>query len=496
MSNINSTPIPGQNVPSVQDLISNLPSSIAELTPEELQQLSDLLNLSSVSTSKQEKDLLSVLAMMPSPWISPMVINQIFQDPKNVIGLQGALDAITGMKLNQAENSIILAGLAAWLKSQEIDAQRAKEAMLRAPPDQSLNVALKSYVESQGKGAIDPIQMLQFLRTNPVLVSALQSVDPDVLTKALHISESQIVIQMLDKMIADQAIANRIAQRQAIQTDIRTSSERDNQIRQQIVKDYVDEIQRKKEETGKTDTSMLAMMLVQAVTIPFWAGVITAPTASFPTEEISKTMQAIASMAPEEMKVSMQMLSQAASQMACYFCIPVLVTMMGNNTDLPEKEISIKTVRAYVLTLISMLASKDFDALLSQVALKNVANPASITEERLKSWIAVMKVALLVNCLAALEKIEIGHLNADGLMSMLLGNTAIPPNDYLRALIVKLFNEQYELIPESERETFLANVCAYYEKNPEVESLINPGKSFMALCNPRFFRETAQAQSV
>ncbi len=494
MSNLSN--ISGQNIPNLQDVLTNLPTSIKELTPEELQQLSDLLNISTVSKSDLEKDL-SILAMMPVPWISPMVINQIFQDPKNAIGLQGVIDAITGTKASQTENSVVLAGLAAWLKSTEEQAMLAKEAMLRAAPSQSLNTALKSYVENQGSGATDPIQMLQFLRSNPVLVSALQSVDPGLLTKALHIAESQIVIQILDKMIADQAISNEIAKRQAIQQDIKTTSERDDQIRQQILKDYVDEVQRKKAETGQNDTSMLAMMLVQAVMLPvYWGGVISAPTPTLPTDDITKTIQSIAPTASEEMNVSMQMVAQAASQMACYFCIPVLIQMLGNNADLPEKEVSIKTVRAYVLTLISMLGTTEFEALLAQIATKNVANPASITEDRLKSWIAVMKVALLVNCLAALEKIEIGHLTADGLMSMLLGNTAIPPGDYLRALIIKLFREQFKLIPESERDKFLQNICMYYEKNPEIESLLNPAKSFVALCNPNFFRQTAQAQTV
>ena len=182
------------------------------------------------------------------------------------------------------------------------------------------------------------------------------------------------------------------------------------------------------------------------------------------------------------------MLSYIYSQMAPYWSGPAAVSLMAatKGGEMTEQKKLESSVRAFAIALGALLNDPSFDKLLS--ALLKKTSP-TLTEEQLKVFIAAMKISILTNALIALYIVLLrknqGQFRADELVQLILG----PPLDDridlddLQKGIIKSIQTELLHIPVEKRRDFVNNLLSGYNKDTDINSLVDPTKQFLNLCD-------------
>lgn len=182
------------------------------------------------------------------------------------------------------------------------------------------------------------------------------------------------------------------------------------------------------------------------------------------------------------------MLSYIYSQMAPYWSGPAAVSLMAatKGGEMTEQKKLESSVRAFAIALGALLNDPSFDKLLS--ALLKKTSP-TLTEEQLKVFIAAMKISILTNALIALYIVLLrktqGQFRADELAQLILG----PPLDDridlddLQKGVIKSIQTELLHIPVEKRRDFVNNLLSGYSKDTDINSLVDPTKQFLNLCD-------------
>ncbi len=203
--------------------------------------------------------------------------------------------------------------------------------------------------------------------------------------------------------------------------------------------------------------------------------------ASIPALVNDKEVQATPALIDE-----LGMLSYIYSQMAPYWSGPAAVSLMAatKSTEAPEQKKLESSVRAFAIALGALINDPNFDRLLASIIGKSA--PA-ISAEQLKVFIAAMKISILTNALVALYIVLLrktqGQFRADELAQLILG----PPidergdiDDLLKGLVKSIRTELLN-IPKEKQATFINDLLSCYNKNTDINSLVDPAKQFLNL---------------
>lgn len=259
MNNPSQLPISGDTLLHVWQ---NLATALAT---NDITTLENAVHSISTISPTDKKIIEELIAMMPQPWLPPMIISQIFSDPEAAVGALSRLGASNASAaaafFGSVESAIVLSCVVNWMQSQNKQAEllkelstKVKEPTAQSTPNNPMNIALKAYIENKGAATSVPTtQSLQYLKDNPILLSTLKTADPDLLTKAFQIAEAQIVLSCLNQMIESQA---RIREEQVKADEKRQALKpTPGQI---MLQGYLQDIK-----TGKLDLSQSVMMVMQ-----------------------------------------------------------------------------------------------------------------------------------------------------------------------------------------------------------------------------------------
>jgi hypothetical protein len=102
---------------------------------------------------------------------------------------------------------------------------------------------------------------------------------------------------------------------------------------------------------------------------------------------------------------------------------------------------------------------------------------------------------LLINALGALDKalMQSVVIRADDIEGLLSGKVALEEGDF-RSTLIKLINEQLNSISPKEQKLLLGAIYKYFDKNPNLDTLLDPTKAFLTLFDPTFLNRARLSQ--
>lgn len=224
--------------------------------------------------------------------------------------------------------------------------------------------------------------------------------------------------------------------------------------------------------------TMTSMLVISASFIGNVGGSMQAmPASETPFNVICDSIGPIQNMIPSDMRAELGLIGAMFATGAMYQAAVVTVAkgVAGPNIDL-------KFAKNYAAQTIGWIKSEEFNNFLGAMFIGKTENGQPITEERKKQIAAIMKVTLLMNALALIEKVQIGHLTGEELKAMIdpEGAIKIGANDS-RAPLIQLIRENLKQMTEPQKEELLSSLFAYYETQPKLEKLTEPVNDFKAL---------------
>ncbi len=402
-----------------------------------------------------------------------------------------------------------------------------------------LNQALESYILNGSTLAL-PMNMgsLQFLKNNTITLAGLQIADPALLNQAYEIASQQLfrgILPDINTSNLTSMIQNQNAASQSVHDKNRTSdavlnntteASRSQTIQHQLVNDI-----RKALQDGAIPLNMQTFLVLwTAISLPATPASIgpslvatalptNASNQAIATEAALKAQGALAVngssitasflpaspivasvlaslptlfenqniQASTELAEQLGMISYVYSQMAPYWSGPAAVSLMAaQGGEITEHSKTETAVRAFAIALGALLNDPSFDQLLAALIKKTSPN---ISEEQLKVFISAMKISILTNALVALYIVMLrkthGQFRADELAQMILG---LPVEDRidldeLQKGVIKSIQTELLYIPVAKRAAFINNLLSTYSQNTDINSLIDPSKQFLNLCD-------------
>lgn len=466
-----------------------------------------------VSTTKQASP----------PLVTPLVTAGV----SDTTSLQTAQGTAVPFSVSTAVTAQVVAGTDTNLAATQATTQDN-----RTSDDTSTIAVSDETVDTETSSALSQslTQSLQYLRDNPILLASIKTVDPDTLVQAFQIAEAQIMVACLDRMIATQdqiKEAQKIAQRKKEETTPTPM--------QQLLDNTIQDLK-----SGTLPLTQPTMMVVQSLLlgavgfnivgqatatsqpVEVTKEVKTAPIAladTPPRDDITTSWnQASSALYPndpanqigqsKELLAQLGLLAAVYSQMVPYWSIPAAVSF-NQLTPPPatDKTLSESAVRAYAVALGTLIATPEFTLLLRNLIVRSVPHPEALTEEQINTYIAALKVTLLMNALIAirittlrktsgqLSSFEFATLIRDRLRELILLGTNKTAVD-LESGMILLIQEQLQNIPESFRESFLNALLDTYSEKSNTDALLDPSKQFLRLCDQSLFRSQTAAEGV
>lgn len=506
------TPVPGsQGSDPLITLWQDLSMAIASGDAQQIQNvIQDVMMLT--PTEKQYlEDLASVI---PYPGIQANLISQIFSNPEATIGIierlgPQAMTSELNLLLGMVENAITFSAILEYLQSDAKLAQDVKTQTLTGTSN-PINVALNSFVQSGSlKGITFNGSSLQFLQDNPILLSALKTADPALLTQAYQIASGQLALSLYSQLgtASPSDTPQPLTPAQELYRSILYAIEHDQlEMNQGVVMlmQFLVTIQ------ASQGTLAINMPNKGAIDMAIQAKMATAasqaassllPSATIVTSWISaanEVFQSASIQVPPQTINQLALLLVAAQQMAVYWQIPGAVSLMqAGMGQVTEKSMNEASVRSFAIAIGVFVNSADFENILT-VAIKQSC--PNLTAEQLALVISAVKITFLIPALVALyitmlRKTQ-GQFSAQELKDMLLGKIPIPTDDPLLEGIMKSIQAELQQIPEEKRDEFLSNLLASYNENSDLGELIDPSNSFLRLCDPTYFLDQTSAEPV
>ncbi len=433
-------------------------------------------------------------------------------------------------------------------KASDLKKDQAK-ADADAAAQNPINLALQAFIQSQLTSGVvaqastpsqvtpsqvstPSIDSVQFLKNNPILLSGLQTADPALLTQALQVAQAQILIACLDQFIATEKAIAEAQQASLKKKDAATLSPN-----QQLATDYIADIKEGKVGLTQASAMLLQFLLINAAgvqVIGMTAPAVGQTAAMPPVDAITNTTliaatqastQAVGAPANDivnswqssysnilpqdptnQIAVSSDLISQLGlmasiyAQMAPYWSIPAAVSLVQTGGVMNEAAKTEAAVRAYAIALGTLISSPEFTQIMKNLILRNVPNPAQISTEQLNAYISGLKISLLLNAFVAirltiLRKTE-GKFSPQELCQMILGKVPLPVGDDVQAGLIRLMQAELSSIPEENWEAFLMSMLGTYSENSNLESMIDPSKQFLNLCDQSLFMNQTASESI
>ncbi len=480
---------------------------------------------------------------LPYPGLPPQLITEIFTNPEVSIGVIERLGSESNeeafiKELGTSEQALVLDALITWLKSEQHISQSIAKATSSQNSDSTtetannatkttvvtniptgvvgasvaggvggkiaagatgtnpLNLALQNFIEKGTAFTNGPLDLssLQFLKSNAISLAGLQIADPTLLSKAYEIASQQLLISLLPEINtpvtgSEQARSNVIQhelvdsirkalQDSAIPLNMQTflvlwTAMSLPTIKEQISTEQV---------TNKPVEATIEGMKSATGTLPS-SPIVASVLASFPALFAEQNSPTVLTLVDQ-----LGMLSYIYSQMAPYWSGPAAVSLMTQKgVELSDQAKTESAVRAFAIALGALLNDPTFDKILAFLISTKLAN---LSQEQLKTFIAAMKVSILMNALVALNIVLMrklqGQFRADELAKLILGPTLEEKTeiDDLQSGLIKAIQVELENIPKEKREKLIYSLLSTYSNDTDVNALIDPTKQFLNLIDP------------
>lgn len=443
---------------------------------------------STLKASDKEK-IEEVIAMMPQTWLNPLVATQIWNQIGAALSLkpgQVSQDKAVG----NLESSIVLAMILTFAES-----NTKKERTHKADP---INVALQDYVE-RGKSTALNGELLQMIQKSPLLLNSLRAADPKMVVKAYETALQTIIPSMYDKLVTGQQAA-------LMQAPTTATEAKKGQAAQNIAKAFLEDVQVNPGTLSHPFLSVAFAGIIggSQVQVPILVDPKTGITVLDPSKDsimpagqsvISDMLSELGGSLGQEVEATLAAtLSQLVSNVqvsSAYWSIPGALTLKEEapTGDTLKASPSEAEVRSYAATIARFVLQPQFEQLARSVMLKYAPKDA-ISEERMQVYIATMKVMLLTNALGAMDKVLMQSvvIRAADIEGLLSGSIALDEGDF-RSTLVKLVQEQFSKMPLKDQERLKVALRVYFDKNPDLASLIDPAKAFLAVTDARYFNK-------
>lgn len=133
--------------------------------------------------------------------------------------------------------------------------------------------------------------------------------------------------------------------------------------------------------------------------------------------------------------------------------------------------------RNFANDVIRTITGADFNQFLTSMIAVREGTP-----ESKNNFPALAKLALLLNAMALMTKLEVGHLTAEELGAMIMKKIKFEGNDP-RTRLVELINAQLDLLDPQIKADVLNALLTYYDNNPSVQNMANPIHALRTIFN-------------
>ncbi len=287
--------------------------------------------------------------------------------------------------------------------------------------------------------------------------------------KTLAIQQQQIILQMLDKWAESNAkIAKMIKDE-----ELHKEQTKPNAL-QQIIHDQIHNEQINKKKIEEPMASILIMSLVGVVVGAINSGMGSATSSSIITDTVqAATGVPMATQVAQELSL----VAQGMVVVSQLWSLPVTFAFLKSDPEMSEQGVTRASARAYSTTLVTFINSNSFNDFLI-----NRIQGLKIPAQKVSAIVSTIKVTLMISALALMYKVDTGSLTAGELKALISGKVKTP-DDYMKSLITNIQTELAQ-IPEPGRSKLVSTLLLYYDKSPDVESMMAPAKAFTALWTP------------
>jgi len=195
------------------------------------------------------------------------------------------------------------------------------------------------------------------------------------------------------------------------------------------------------------------------------------------------------------MAVSLAQVMQNVQITAAYWAIPFGLSLVSQDVQEPAKALTESSVRSYALTLEKFVMADSFRNFVATVLARSGVGGTQITNEQIDRYVTDLRIMLLSNALAAVDKMTTGGVIFRGadFRDFIEGKITVEKEDVRYSLFMNIRTLLGQL-PEGEREAMITQLVDYYNTNPPVSTLIDPTKAFLSLIHPRFAESVASQQ--
>jgi|GEM_PF-5629126 len=461
---------------------------------------------SSIAPAERKK-IEDLLAMLPNPLVMSSQFNTLLTQMPDLVGL-GSVDSRVGAT-GTLENSVVMAALAKWAENiQDLATQEKKEGDKNA-----IEVALQRYLADHGDETAN-LDLINILRSSPLLLSSMQNVSPDVILSAYRDAEAQFIMSVLNKWAETEA--------KQLQ-DMREEDKRDylaNRGRAQLMfEQYLHEVQ-----TGNAPLAQpyLSFMLIgmagsNDVQVGLQVDPKTGKAMIDPNQDsilplgqtvVFDSAKDLGQSAPIEMKGQLQNVAFDMAQLfqnvqisAAYWAIPGALTLLGGESVQNEKAVDSAAVRSYALAIAQFVMKPEFAKFVVGRILGGFPAGA-LSQDKIDKFVKTLQVTLLANALAALDKMALGVTEGGKLISTfngayfkgLIENPNMLSKDDLRYALALDIQTLLASMPTEDAKKMKQSLMTYFNTDPPISSLTDPATAFLTLFGSQLNKEVSTQQ--
>jgi len=433
---------------------------------------------SSIQQSEKERTE-SITKGLPPPNISSTEMIRTLSTFIESMGID-SMGAREGSSMGTSEHSIIMSVIADAQKTREAIGEDQKVEQQRK--EKTVGDMTQTFLQGSATTiSASAITLKHLLTENPALLN-FQNVAPDMIVKAYQKAEATLISKLLDnwtEMLQKQLKLFREQQLQEAKFP-------KNPLALQLEK-YMADIR-----SGDMQLSQpqLSFIMSTAFGTQGKENVFAVQSQGVASKLIASIGTGIASLQthmPGIAKNLANLIPSMQLSISNLWTMPVATSLLGKVTH-TESLISKSSAQAYAMTLFTLVGRKDFDQFIVNTILKNVPKE-KINDAQLQKFTRLMKVMLLSNALAALDKISLAVESNKLLTSTYSG-------DYFRGLIenpekIDKKDFRYALAQEihtllkgmskEERKQIVTTLKEFFDDDPDVDTLINPSTSIFTM---------------
>lgn len=420
--------------------------------------------------SEKEKIEELLLAGLPSlfpPKLPTEAFREIILDFSARFGI-GRVGKTNG-SFDATESAMALAALGAWAP-QHMGSGLVQA--LSSGKGNPLEIALNQFTAESKIGPTEGVSAHLMLRQYHAVLAAIKTVPVDIVEKALLLAQQQLIISILDQWIEANAKLAEQAKEDAKKLDIKLQ-----EISAQIIRDYI----RKAENSQAPMTQPAITMLLGALTID--ASLLSLVYSVSPALTASATTAVV----PIAIQPELAVLATGFFTTALAWAAPLAIELLKATPSEPEMQFAQDTAKAFALATAHLILSDSYTEMLTSRLQEAVAS-GSLSQDQAIRCASSFNISMLLAAAALLYKSQTGGVTAAELKGVMDGSVTLSQDNFL-LVIAKLVKEQLDALPKADRDPLLNELLKAYDENPSLEAIQDPIRIFIALWDPKFFRE-------